>query len=100
MAREIEIDTHSLGADVDMMRTVLHRIESSLAGMYESVAALDRTWEGPANQVFVAQFAADEAAMQELCQIVDKLIGCMNYAKDEYNTCDAQVDSVVNSIRI
>lgn len=100
MAKEIEIETNSLASDVEQLQAFLNDITGSMDDMYEAVVALDRTWEGPANQVFNEQFNSDKQSMAELCKVIQNLINCMSFAKDEYNSCESQVNGVISAIKL
>lgn len=100
MAREIEINTSSLDRDIQAMEVKLQSLHNSMDKMYDAVIALDRTWDGPANEVFVQQFNSDRQAMLELLEILNKLKEHMQFASKEYDTCEKQVGDIVSSIRI
>ncbi len=66
--------------------------------MTEDMAELDSMWDGPANEVFMAQFGQDVQYAQELCNMVQKLTECMEYAKKQYDICDGEVSALIASI--
>lgn len=100
MAKEITIDTDSLGKDIDVLQTHLAAIEKDMDKMYEAVRVLDTMWDGPANAAFNQQFAKDKQDMATLCQTVQKIIKCLEYAKKQYNSCEADVGNIVSAIKV
>lgn len=100
MAKEIEIDTNILANDIETMQSLLDSINADMDRMYDAVHVLNTMWEGKANAAFNVQFHKDQADMRELCKLIQKIIGYLRFAKDNYNKCENQVSSIVNSIKI
>ena len=100
MANEITINTWTLSGDIETLQQQLNVIKADMNKMYDAVRVLDSMWDGPANQAFNVQFNKDRDDMAELCNMVQKIIDCMEYAKKEYNSCEADVGSIVASIAI
>lgn len=100
MGNEITVNTWTLSGDIETLQQQLNVIRADMDKMYEAVRVLDGMWDGPANQAFNVQFNSDRNDMLELCNIVQKIIDCMEYAKKEYNSCEADVGSIVASIAI
>jgi len=100
MSKEIAINTNRLGQDISSMQDRLNAVKNEMGTMYDAVRALNASWEGPAHSEFLAQFATDEQAMSEFCDLVSELIKCVEYAKTEYEKCENEVNSIVTSIRV
>ena len=100
MGQEITINISTLSRDIELLQQLLNVVKSDLDGMYNAVRVLDSMWDGPANQAFNNQFNHDRSNMMELCNTVQKLINCMEYAKKEYISCEADVSNIVASISI
>lgn len=100
MGREIAINTTTLSRDIELLQQQLNIVKTDLNKMYNAVRVLDGMWDGPANQAFNNQFNHDRNDMLELCNTIQKIINCMEYAKKEYNTCEADVNNIVASISI
>ena len=66
--------------------------------MITDMTELDAMWDGPANQVFMMQFNNDTQYAEEICNMVKKLIECMEYAKKQYDYCESEVSSLISSI--
>ena len=100
MAREIKVNTSSMDQDINALQEHLNKIRKNLESMYEAVRLLDTMWDGPANEVFNRQFMADREAMEAVCENVEQVIKCMQFAKKEYENCDNEVGSIVSAIRV
>lgn len=100
MGKEISINTSILSSDIEVMQQQLNVVKSDLDKMYDAVRVLDSMWDGPANEAFNAQFQLDRNDMTALCDTIQKIINCMEYAKKEYNSCEADVSSIISSIAI
>ena len=100
MGNEITINTWTLSGDIETLQQQLNVIRTDMDKMYDAVRVLDSMWDGPANEAFNVQFNSDRNDMLELCNVVQKIIDCMEYAKKEYNSCEADVGSIVASIAI
>lgn len=96
--KEIEIETNTLDKDIKELTGELENARKYIQTMTEDMAELDSMWDGPANEAFMAQFGQDVQYAQELCTMVQKLTECMEYAKKQYDTCDAEVSSLIASI--
>lgn len=96
----IEVDTALLERDRLQMRERLNTVLASLRSIYADVAELDGMWEGPTNAAFNRQFAADREQFEAFCAQVNELIQNLEYAKAEYEKCEAQVQSAVAAVRI
>ena len=100
MGQEISINTSTLSGDIDKLQQQLNAIRNDLTKMYQAVRVLDTMWDGPANEAFNIQFNQDKNDMTELCNTVQKIIDCMEYAKKEYNSCEVEVSNIIDSIAI
>lgn len=100
MQQEIAIDTGTLGRDIDALQTQLNVIRRDMQNMYQAVRVLDTMWDGPANAAFNEQFDKDHNDMSSLCDLVQKIIDCMTYAKGEYNACEHEVSAIIATINV
>lgn len=100
MAKEIEIDTRLLESDIMEMQTKLDVIKTDIDKMYEAVRILDSKWDGPSNDAFNQQFTNDYNQMKEICEDIQHVIKCLEFAKKTYNKCDSDIMDIVNSIKI
>ena len=100
MSQEIAVRTESLASDITSMQSRLESIRNKSDKMFEAVSMLDKMWEGPANDAFVQQFVSDQKSMDEMCEVIQSIISCLTYAKDEYVKCENEVSSIVSSLKI
>lgn len=98
--REIAVNTSTLANDIRELGTTLSAVRAQMNQMFNQIAELDTMWDGPANAEFNKQFARDRQNTENMCKTVDSLITCMGYARDQYNSCESEVNSVIGSIRI
>ena len=98
--REITVDTRTLAGDISELETALSAAEAQLEEMFNQVANLDATWEGPANAEFNRQFGIDYESAKDMLGNVRSLIECMTYAREQYDICENDVYGIVSSIKI
>lgn len=96
--KEIEIETNTLAADINELTGELNQARGFIQKMAEDMTALDSMWDGLANEAFMAQFGQDAQYAEELCNMVQKLTECMEYAKKQYDICETEVSSLISSI--
>lgn len=98
MADIIQVDTALLGNDAIGIMDGLNNIKVAIQNMVEEIQELDIMWDGPANLVFMAQFENDISTFGEICKIIQQLSESMSHAKQEYEKCEMQVNSIIKSI--
>lgn len=97
---EIEINTSTLGKDIESLETTVGQLEKQIEKMFGSIEELDKMWDGPANAAFTQQFQIDYQTCVEMCQILRELIDSLQHAKEEYEKCEQSVDGLIRSIQI
>lgn len=97
---DIEINTDILKSDASSMGDKVSILRSTMEQMNSAVLEMSGMWEGTAHDSFVTQYNSDYENMKEICDIVDKIIDCMNYAVTQYDQCDTEVKDVINALRI
>ena len=98
--KEIAVNTNTLANDIDALTTALASARAQLDDMFHQVAELDTMWDGPANDEFNRQFGNDYENAKNLCKTIESIIECMKFAKDQYNTCENEVNGIVSAITI
>lgn len=98
--QEIEINTGVLATDIGRLREALGKARKQLENMFTDIQELDAMWDGPANEEFRKQFTNDYANSKELCNTVDSIIECMQYAREQYEVCENEVGDIINRITI
>ena len=100
MADYIEVDITTLEQDVKTLEEALKSVEKDMSGMFDSVAALNTMWDGPANEAFVQQFEIDHQVFGNLCTTIREIIDSIENAKDAYRKCENNVSDEINRIKI
>lgn len=98
--KEITVDTSSLAGDVSELQTALSAVEAQLKNMFDQVTELDAMWDGPANEEFNRQFANDYENSVNLCKTVQSIIDGMQYAREQYDICENEVNAIISAIAI
>lgn len=98
--QEITVDTSILTGDINELQSALASAEKQLEDMFSQVAELDTMWDGPANEEFNRQFGNDHENAKNLCKTVASLIECMAYAREQYDLCENEVNSIVSAITV
>lgn len=98
--KEIAVNTSTLAGDIGELRETLSNAKAQLEDMFNQVKELDTMWDGPANIEFNQQFSNDYENAKNICATIESLIECMEFAKNEYNSCENEVNSIVSAISI
>lgn len=98
--QEITVNTDTLASDIVELNSTLETARRMLNNMFTQIQELDAMWDGPANDEFNRQFANDYENAEGLCITVESLIACMEYAREQYNNCENQVNGIVSAISI
>lgn len=100
MADYIEIETRSLGQDRDNIQNQTEAVRGMLVQLQSSMETLFSMWEGPAKDVFMAQYSTDYEFMQDFLKEMEKYVQAMSYAQEEYDKCENDVAQIVGAIQI
>lgn len=98
--QEIAVNTGTLASDIAELNSALKTAEKALNDMFTQIQELDAMWDGPANDEFNRQFANDHENARGMCATVQSLIACMEYAREQYDSCENQVNDIVSAISI
>ena len=98
--REIEQNTDRLSDDIIRLEEEKAVLEKAIDAMFDAVNTLDTMWKGPANEAFRAQFQSDYETCSEMNKTLGILIEKLRKAREEYDKCEAEVESLVRAIRI
>lgn len=97
---KIEMETMDLQRDIDNLYVHLNRMRQTGEKMRTEVIALNAMWEGEAKTAFTAQFEADYEKLQFMVKIIETFIKDLEFARDNYNSCENNVATIINSIRV
>lgn len=98
--QEIAINTSTLRSDINELKSILSTTRKQAEDMFSQITELDTMWDGPANETFNNQFRHDYQNTINLCKTVESIIECMEYAREQYDLCENEVGSIVDSISI
>lgn len=96
--REIEVETNILQSDINELEEEIQAVRTLLETITSDMTQLDAMWDGPANEAFMMQYRADAEYTEEICKVLGKLKECMEYAKKQYDSCEAEISSMISSI--
>ena len=96
----IAVDTAQLMQTTKQLAQQLEQTKQEIRQLYEAAEHLNTMWTGPANRSFRSQFAADQQAAYDLCDVLRQYIQAMAYAGNAYGACEQKVRELVESIRI
>jgi len=97
---KIEIETRKLQNDIDSLKTHLKNLEKKSDEMMEGINSLSAMWEGEAKNAFTDQFRSDYQTMKSMETVISELIQKLEYARENYDTCESNVASIIDSIRV
>ena len=100
MNHYIKISTESLKSDSHKINELVTSAEKQLQVIYNEIEILDGMWDGPANEVFVKQFAQDYELFKNMCSFVRAFSNDMNNAAIEYERCENNVKDAIKAIRV
>lgn len=100
MNHYINVNSATLKKDSNDINAKVNSLLKELQNVYTEVKSLDAMWEGPANAAFTAQFAADYENFKTVCDYINNFARDMNSAANEYDRCEAEINSAIKSIRV
>lgn len=100
MSYYIKINTVALKNDSKKIDDLVRNAEKELQEVYTAMKELDATWDGPANEAFNQQFAADYENFKNVCEYVKSFSSQLELAAKEYERCEENVNSAIKAIRV
>lgn len=97
---KLEIETSRLRRDIDSLKAQLAGMRRSGDQMMDGINALSAMWEGEAKNAFTQQFQSDYETLKNMADVIEELIGDLEEAGKQYETCEQQVGTIIQSIRI
>lgn len=96
----IEINTDQLSSDIKRLRTVLNRTRDHIKQLRAKMDDMNTMWEGPANLAMRQRFQGDYEKMLALCSSLEELIQILESIRQAYDTCESNVRSAVDALRV
>lgn len=100
MTDYIEVETRSLGQDMDNIQNQIQAVRGKIGQLKNSMEVLSGMWEGPAKEAFMTRFYIDYEFMQDFLKEMDRYVQAMSYAQQEYDKCENEVAQIVEAIQI
>jgi uncharacterized protein YukE len=97
---EIAVDTDILNSDIGELQMLLDSAKLQLDEMFNQIVELNTMWEGAAKEQLINQFELDYSNAKNIIETIESLIECMKYARNQYNSCENEIENLVNSIKI
>lgn len=96
----IEVNTQRLSSDITNLRNTLAKARAKVQALDASMNALKSSWTGTASQTTMVNFQKDHEKMIEFCDFIEELIDSLETIRQSYDTCEGNVLSAVNALRI
>lgn len=96
--KDIEVNISSISNMQKQIGEAVKTLDSSLKTMYEGVAELNRTWEGPNHTDFVTLFEQRYEEMKKLGKTLESYQKVVKEAGKTYDKCEQEVYQLVQSI--
>jgi len=100
VADKIRVNTDSLNRTRENVANQIKQIRGQITNMYGEITALNSMWEGEAHAAFDTHFKSDVKNLENLCKSLDGIVNYENNAVTEYNRCERNVASLINSIKV
>lgn len=97
---KLEIETRKLQSDIDSLKEHLAGMRKTGDQMMSGIQALSAMWEGEAKDAFTVQFQADYQTLNNMADVIEELIQDLEQARQEYDSCEERVASIIQSIRV
>jgi len=100
MASIIEVDTGALASDFSRLEQLIEQLRSAKNNLIKEMNEIDSMWEGPANAVFINQYSQDNEMFEHLIESLNRAVGCVGFARQNYDECDSEVSDLVSSLNV
>lgn len=96
---DFKVSTARLKSDAGSVKGYIDQMERKLTALRNDATQLDAMWDGPASESFKEAFNADLAALETMISNLKKLYNYEQMAKEKYESCETQVQSVVSDMK-
>lgn len=100
MADRIKINTSRLGTDAQRVSGCIRNLSKEMENMKNSIAQLDRMWDGPGSEAFKQAFETDRRAFEEIIKNLESIHDYETNAKVQYEKCEQAVYALVAEIKV
>lgn len=98
--KELEVETTRLSSDIENLRQHLNGMRKSGSSMMELLNQLGTMWEGEAKNAFAEQFTSDYETLCNMADVLEDLIKDLEEARTRYDSCERDVGSVIETMRV
>ena len=91
-------NTDSLNTDIGCVETAVISIEKALKKIRDDFILLDTMWDGPASETFRLAYTDDLTELEKTIKSLKEFNSFEKKARDKYNSCEAEVSSIIASI--
>ena len=98
--KTIRVNTNQLKTDVEKVAESIHSMTTEVGKLENAYHALDAMWDGPASEVFKSVYEHDIEELKEAIKALEKYNVFENGAREKYDTCESEVNSIVGSLRV
>ncbi len=96
----LEIESRRLQSDIESLKVHLNGMRQTGNKMMSNINALSSMWEGEAKNAFTKQFQSDYETLNSMAKVIEDLIKDLEYAREQYDTCENSVASILQNIRV
>ena len=100
MGNIIGTSTERMKSDITQYGNSVQKVDDALKNAFAAIEALHSTWSGPAHDTLTAQFAADQSVMMDVLKDLREYGTDLENAKTEYEKCESNVESLINSMKV
>lgn len=97
---EIGVHTGRMNQDIKALWQGLAQARSHIRQLSHQMDALNRMWEGAANETMRQRFQTDYENMQELCSFLQQLITELETSCAAYDACENNVSNLIGTLSI
>lgn len=100
MMTKLEIESRRLQSDIESLKVHLNSMRQVGNRMMSNINALSSMWEGEAKNAFIKQFQSDYETLNSMAKVIEDLIKDLEYAREQYDTCENRVAAIIQNIRV
>lgn len=96
----LKVNISQLLSDADDMSFEIEEILKEVRSVYDDVQALGAMWQGTASDKFATSFGEEYTKINEYLTELKKCVGHVKISAEDYNSCEQQIYSMVESISV
>lgn len=96
----LKINISQLLSDADDMSFEIEEILKEVRSVYDDVQALGAMWQGAASDKFATSFGEEYTKINEYLTELKKCVDHVKISAEDYNSCEQQIYSMVESISV